>query len=181
MNTLREKFTKEIAKDMQQKLELKNHMAVPSLSRIVVNMGVKDAVTDSKKVEQMAPVLAQITGQKPKTTKAKKSIASFKLREGQTIGLMVTLRGDRMYDFFQKIVSVVLPRLRDFHGVSKKCFDGKGSYSLGFSEYSVFPEIDPGKVDRIQGLQVTIVTTAKDDKQGELLLQALGMPFQKSV
>lgn len=178
MNTLREKFTKE-AGDMQQKLGLKNPMALPKLSKIVVNMGVKDAAVDGKRVEQMAPILSQITGQKPKTTKAKKSIASFKLREGQTIGLMVTLRGDRMYDFFQKIVSVVLPRLRDFHGVSKKGFDGKGSYSLGFSEYSVFPEINPGKVDRIQGLEVTIVTTAKNDKEGELLLQSLGMPFKK--
>lgn len=142
-------------------------------------MGVKDALSDKKNIEKAIEVLGQITGQKPKITKAKKAISTFKLREGDEIGLMVTLRGKRMYDFFQKLVGVVLPRLRDFHGVPTKSFDGRGNYSLGFAESLVFPEIDPGKIDKIQGLEITIVTTAKDDKEGFALLKSLGMPFSK--
>ena len=158
---------------------IKNPMAVPALSRIVVNMGVKDALIDKKNIEKAKAVLTQITGQKPKVTAAKKAIAAFKLRIGDEIGLVVTLRGKRMHDFFTKLIAIVLPRFRDFHGVKKESFDGHGNYTLGFPESAVFPEIDPGKVDRIQGLEISIVTTAKNDKEGYTLLKALGMPFAK--
>lgn len=178
-NNLEEKFEKEMVKSLQVKLGLKNRMAVPKISRIVVNMGVKDAIADKKNLEKASVVLAQITGQKPKVTKAKTSIAAFKLREGQEIGLMTTLRGKRMYDFFEKLVNIVLPRLRDFHGVRKTSFDGRGNYSLGFAEFTVFPEIDEGKVERVQGMEVNIVTTAKNNKDGFALLEMLGMPFEK--
>lgn len=180
MTQLQQQFTSEILPKLQKDLGIKNPMRVPRLLRIVVNMGVKDALVDKKNVEKMAQVLSHITGQKPGVTKAKKSIASFKLREGDKIGLKVTLRGRRMYDFFQKVTAIVLPRLRDFHGVSKSSFDGQGNYSLGFSEYSVYPEIDPGKVEKIQGFEMTIVTTAKNSEEGLALLKALGMPFEKS-
>lgn len=179
MSILQTKFIIEIAPSMQKELQLKNAMAVPRLKKIVVSMGVKDAVSEQKHIEKASGVLTQITGQKPRVTKAKKSIAAFKLREGQPIGLVVTLRGKRMYDFFEKLTVVVLPRLRDFHGMSKTYLDGHGNYSFGFSEFTVFPEIDPGNVDRVQGLEITIVTNAKDDVKGERLLSALGMPFKK--
>ena len=142
-------------------------------------MGVKDALADKKNIERSSEILGQIAGQKPRIMKAKKSIAAFKLREGDQIGLMVTLRGKRMYDFYQKLVTIVFPRIRDFHGVSNKSFDGHGNYTLGFSENTVFPEIDPSKIDRVQGLEVSIVTTAKDNREGSALLKALGMPFRK--
>jgi len=179
MDTLKNRFKKEIAGVLQKELGLKNSMAVPALSKIVVNMGVKDAVADKKNLEKASLILAQITGQKPKWASAKKSISSFKLREGDKIGLVVTLRGQKMYDFFERLISVVMPRFRDFHGVKKTSFDGNGNYSLGFTESTVFPEIDPGKIDRVQGFEVTIVTTATDDKSGFALLKALGMPFVK--
>lgn len=179
MNNLQQKLKSEVLTKLQRDLEIKNPMAVPKLIKIVVNIGVKEAISDKKNLQQIALVLAQITGQKPKVCKAKKSIATFKLREGDEIGLMTTLRGKRMYDFFEKLVSIVLPRMRDFHGVSRNHFDKHGNYTLGFSEYTVFPEIDPGKVDKIQGIETTIVTTAKDDKEGFALLEALGMPFAK--
>ena len=167
-------------KELQEKLGIKNLYAVPKLSKIVINMGVKDALTDKKNIEKAAAVLGKIAGQKPKVAKAKKSIATFKLRQGDEIGLVTTLRGKRMYDFFEKLTSIVLPRLRDFHGVSQKSFDGAGNYTLGFSESAVFPEIDPSTVDRIQGLEITIVTSAHDNSEGYELLKVLGMPFQKS-
>ena len=179
MDTLKNRFKKEIAGVLQKELGLKSSMAVPALSKIVVNMGVKDAVADKKNLEKASLILAQITGQKPKWASAKKSISSFKLREGDKIGLVVTLRGQKMYDFFERLISIVMPRFRDFHGVRKTSFDGNGNYSLGFTESTVFPEIDPGKIDRIQGFEVTIVTTATDDKSGFALLKALGMPFVK--
>jgi len=179
MNALQDKFKNEIAKSLQNQLGIKNTNAVPALSKIVVNMGVKDALVDKKNVEKGSEILAQITGQKPRVMKARKSIAAFKLREGDEVGLMVTLRGKRMYDFFQKLVTIVFPRLRDFHGVRKESFDGRGNYTLGFSESTVFPEIDPSKVDKIQGLEISIVTTAKDNSRGYELLKALGMPFAK--
>jgi len=179
MNKLQEEFKKEIAKKLQIELGIKNIHAVPALSKIVLNMGVKDALADKKNIEKSSEILGQITGQKPKIMKAKKSIAAFKLREGDKIGLMVTLRGKMMYDFYQKLVTIVFPRIRDFHGVSNKSFDGHGNFTLGFSENTVFPEIDPSKIDRIQGLEVSIVTTARDNKQGMALLKALGMPFRK--
>ena len=180
MSELQEKFKKEILSKLQKELELKNPMGVPRLSKIVINMGVKDALSDKKNVQSAASVLAQITGQKPKVTKSKKSIAAFKLREGDEIGLVVTLRGKRMYNFFEKLVSIVLPRLRDFHGVRKTSFDKRGNYTLGFVEHTVFPEIDPGKIEKVQGLEIVIVTTAKNDQEGMFLLKSLGMPFRKS-
>jgi large subunit ribosomal protein L5 len=179
MDTLQTTFQKTTAKDLQTKLQLKNVMEVPRLSKIIVNMGVKDAISDRKHIERAQAVMTQITGQKPKVNRAKKSIASFKLREGDAIGVMVTMRGKRMYDFYDKLVKVVLPRLRDFHGIRRNSFDGYGNFALGFSEYAVFPEIDPGSVDRVQGLEIIIVTTAKNDAEGLALLEALGMPFVK--
>lgn len=176
---LQEKFQKELKTQLQKDLSIVNPMATPHLEKIVVNMGVKDALLDKKNVERMSGVLAQITGQKAKVGKAKKAISTFKLREGDAIGVSVTLRGKRMYDFFEKLVSIVLPRLKDFHGVSKKSFDGHGNYTLGFVEYAVFPEIDLGKVERMQGLEVCIVTSAKDDAEGYELLKVMGMPFEK--
>ena len=179
MAAFKETFTKEIVKKLQEELKIKNTMAVPNLSKIVVNIGVRNATADKKNLEIANTVMTQITGQKPKITKAKKSIASFKLREGDKIGLMVTLRGDRMFDFFGKLVSVVLPRIKDFHGVKKNSFDTRGNYTLGLSEYTVFPEVDQGKIDRTQGLEICIVATAKNNKEGVALLKALGMPFAK--
>lgn len=178
MNTMQNE-NQAMREKLQKELGIKNPMAVPSLSRIVVNIGVKDALSDKKNIDKVAEIIAQITGQKPKVTTAKKSISTFKLRQGDKIGLVVTLRGKRMYNFYNKLVSVVLPRLRDFRGVKNTSFDGRGNYTLGLTEYTVFPEIDPGKVDRVQGLEISIVTTGKDNKEGFELLKALGMPFQK--
>jgi large subunit ribosomal protein L5 len=179
MNTLQERYKKEIVKKLKEELGIKNLHAVPALVKIVVNMGVKDAVADKKNMEKAAEVLALITGQKPGVMKAKKSISAFKLREGEEIGLKVTLRGKRMYDFYQKLVTIVFPRLRDFHGVKKESFDGRGNYTLGFAEGAVFPEIDPSKIEKVQGLEISIATTAVNDKEGAALLMALGMPFKK--
>lgn len=179
METLQVKFQKTIAKDLQAKLALHNPMAVPSLKKIVLNMGVKDAVADKKNVERAATALTQIAGQKPKITRARKSIASFKLREGDAIGVTVTLRGQRMYAFFDKMVKVVLPRMKDFHGISRVSFDGMGNYTLGLREHTVFPEIDPAAIERAQGLEIVFVTSAKNNKEGFALLEALGLPFAK--
>lgn len=170
-------------KELKEKLGIKhgieNVYALPKLSKIVINMGVKDALSDKKNLEKSSLQLAQISGQKPKITRAKKAISSFKLREGDEIGLVVTLRGKRMYDFLEKLIGIVLPRLRDFRGVRRSSFDGHGNYTLGFEETSVFPEIDPSTVDRVQGLEVVVVTTAKNDEQGAALLEIFGMPFEK--
>lgn len=166
---------------LQKELGIKNSMALPKLSKIVVNMGVRDALIDKKNIEKGMELMMEITGQKPKVTKAKKAIAGFKLRAGEPIGLMVTLRGKRMDGFFRKLVNVVFPRFKDFRGVSKKSFDGNGNYTLGLTETTVFPEIDPGKIDKIQGLEIVIVTTAKNNKEGLTLLSTLGMPFEKEV
>ena len=179
MNNLQARFKKEIVGVLQKELGIKNVMAVPALSKIVVNMGVKDAIADKKNIEKATAIMSQVTGQKPKWASAKKSISAFKLREGDKIGLVVTLRGKKMYDFYERLISVVMPRFRDFHGVRKTSFDGNGNYTLGFTESTVFPEIDPGKIDKIQGFEVTIATTATDDKSGLALLKALGMPFVK--
>ena len=179
MENLLTKFNTKIIGDLDKELGIKNKLGVPRLKKIVVNMGIKDALSDKKNIEIAEEVLSQITGQKPKITKAKKSISTFKLREGDRIGVMVTLRGKRMYDFYEKLVNIVLPRLRDFRGVSTKSFDGRGNYSLGFSESIVFPEIDPAKVEKVQSLEVTIVTSAHNNKEAESLLRALGMPFAK--
>jgi large subunit ribosomal protein L5 len=179
INSLQEKYNKEIAKTLKQELGIKNLNAVPKLTKIVINMGVRDAIADKKNMEKGAEILALIAGQKPAVKKAKKSIAAFKLRAGEEIAFMVTLRGKRMYDFYQKLVDIVFPRFRDFHGVKKNSFDGRGNYTFGFTESTVFPEIDPSKIDRIQGFEVSIVTSAKNNEQGYELLKALGMPFRK--
>ena len=178
-NSLEEQFNKEIAKKLQEEFKIKNPNAIPMLKKIIINMGVKDALTDKKNIERETETLSLIAGQKPKVMKAKQSIAAFKLREGDQIALMVTLRGKRMYDFYQKLVNIVFPRFRDFHGVKPESFDGHGNYTLGFSESTVFPEIDPSKIDRIQGLEISIVTTAGTNEKGLALLKALGMPFKK--
>lgn len=177
--TLQEQFKTEIAAQLLQKLAIKNPMALPKLVKIVVNVGVKDAVADKKNIEKMKGAIELITGQKPKIAKAKKAIATFKLREGDAIGVVVTIRGKRMYAFFDKIVKIVLPRIKDFRGVKRTSFDGKGNYTLGFYEYSVFPEIDPASVEKLQGMEVVIVTTARTNEEGFALLEALGMPFAK--
>ena len=179
MADLKQKYIKETVPALEKEFGIKNPMAVPALSKIVVNIGVKNAIADKKNMEIAAGVLAQITGQKAKVTSAKKSISSFKLREGEKIGLMVTLRGKRMYDFYEKLVTIVLPRIKDFRGVKKTSFDKNGNYTLGLTEYSVFPEVDTGKVDRVQGLEISIVTTGKSQEEGFGLLKAMGMPFQK--
>mgnify|MGYP001588880975 CR=1 FL=1 len=173
------KFNTKIATELKEGLGIKNVYAIPKLDKIVVNIGVKDALVDKKNIENALAILSQATGQKPKVTKARRSIATFKLREGDKIGAAVTLRGKRMYDFYEKLVGIVLPRLRDFRGVSVKSFDGRGNYSIGFSESTVFPEVDPSTIEKNQGMEITIVTTAKTDTEGMALLKSLGMPFQK--
>src|SRR6195256_872670 len=175
---LRARFEKEVAPALLKELELQNKMAVPRLNKIVVNMGMGEATQNSKILDPAVNELGQITGQKPIVTKAKKSIAAFKVREGQAIGTMVTLRGDRMYEFFDRLVSIVLPRVRDFKGVSTKSFDGRGNYTLGLHDQLIFPEIDYARVDKLKGMNVTIVTTAANDNQARLLLKHLGMPFR---
>jgi large subunit ribosomal protein L5 len=175
---LRAKFEKEVAPALLKELELTNAMAVPRLNKIVVNMGMGEATQNSKILDPAVNELGQITGQKPIITKAKKSIAAFKVREGQAIGTMVTLRGDRMYEFFDRLVSIVLPRVRDFKGVSTKSFDGRGNYTIGLHDQLIFPEISYEKVDKMKGMNVTIVTTAANDNQARTLLKHLGMPFR---
>ncbi|MGA8622199.1 MAG: 50S ribosomal protein L5 [Candidatus Sulfotelmatobacter sp.] len=175
---LRTRFDKEVAPALLKELELKNGMAVPRLNKIVVNMGMGEATQNSKILDPAVNELGQITGQKPIVTKAKKSIAAFKVREGQAIGTMVTLRGDRMYEFFDRLVNIVLPRVRDFRGVSTKSFDGRGNYTLGLHDQLIFPEISYEKVDKMKGMNVTIVTTAANDNQARTLLKHLGMPFR---
>jgi large subunit ribosomal protein L5 len=175
---LRAKFEKEVAPALLKELELSNAMAVPRLNKIVVNMGMGEATQNSKILDPAVNELGQITGQKPIITKAKKSIAAFKVREGQAIGTMVTLRGDRMYEFLDRLVNIVLPRVRDFKGVSTKSFDGRGNYTLGLHDQLIFPEISYEKVDKMKGMNVTIVTTAANDNQARTLLKHLGMPFR---
>jgi large subunit ribosomal protein L5 len=175
---LRTKFDKEVAPALLKELELTNAMAVPRLNKIVVNMGTGEATQNSKVMDLAVNELGQITGQKPIITKAKKSIAAFKVREGQAIGTMVTLRGDRMYEFFDRLVNIVLPRVRDFKGVSTKSFDGRGNYTIGLHDQLIFPEISYEKVDKQKGMNVTIVTTAANDNQARTLLKHLGMPFR---
>ena len=175
---LRAKFEKEVAPALVKELELKNPMAVPRLNKIVVNMGVGEATQNAKVLDPAVNELGQITGQKPVVTRAKKSIAAFKVREGQSIGAMVTLRGDRMYEFFDRLVNIVLPRVRDFKGVSTKSFDGRGNYTLGLHDQLIFPEISYEKVGNLKGMNVTIVTTAANDNQARMLLKHMGMPFR---
>ena len=179
MNTLKEKYQKEIRPSFQKELGLASVEAVPKLVKITVNTSSKDFKTDKDFLAKTKVWLATITGQTPLATKSKTSIAAFNLREGEVVGLKVTLRGDRAYDFFQKLTTIVLPRLKDFQGVSRNTFDQKGTYSLGFSEQIVFPEIEYDKIGRIQGLEVIISTSAKDAKTSMRLLESLGMPFTK--
>src|SRR5215472_6380087 len=175
---LKERFSKEIAPALMKELGLDNPMAVPRLHKIVVNMGVGEATQNSKVLDPLANDVAHITGQKPVITRAKKSIAAFKVRTGMPIGAMVTLRGDRMYEFLDRLINVALPRVRDFRGVSTKSFDGRGNYTLGLRDQLIFPEIDYAKVDKLKGMNVTIVTTAKNDNEARALLRSFGMPFR---
>ncbi len=176
---LLDKYENEIKKSLMEKYHYKSVMQVPHLEKIVINVGVGEAITNSKLLEESVNELALITGQHPVTTRAKKSIASFKLREGQAIGCKVTLRGVRMYEFFDRLVSIALPRVRDFRGVSKNSFDGHGNYTLGVKEQLIFPEIDYDKVSKIRGMDIVVVTTATTDEEAHSLLEALGMPFKK--
>lgn len=175
---LKEKYTKEFAPALQKELGLKNPMAVPRLHKVVINMGIGEATQNQKVLDPLVNELAQIAGQKPVTTRAKKSIAAFKVRENMPIGAMVTLRGDTMYEFVDRLINIVLPRVRDFRGVSTKSFDGRGNYTLGLRDQIIFPEIDYAKVEKLKGMNVTIVTTAKDDNQARALLRSFGMPFR---
>src|ERR1700756_5399141 len=175
---LRERFHQDIAPALQKELSLKNPNAVPRLHKIVINMGVGEATQNAKILDPAANELGAITGQKPVITRAKKSIAAFKVRAGMPIGAMVTLRGHRMYEFLDRLVNVAMPRVRDFRGVSTKSFDGRGNYTLGLRDQLIFPEIDYAKVDKLKGMNVTIVTTAGSDDQARTLLKHLGMPFR---
>lgn len=179
MNRLRQKYENEVKNQMVEKFGYKSVMQIPTIDKIVINMGIGDAVSNSKVLDEAVAELALITGQKPVITRAKKSIAGFRLREGMPIGCKVTLRGERMYDFLDKLVSVSLPRVRDFRGVSKKSFDGRGNYTLGVKEQLIFPEINFDKVKKVRGMDIVIVTTAKTDEEGRTLLQLMGMPFRK--
>jgi len=176
---LRERYQREIAPAIQKEFNITNPMATPRLEKIVINMGMGEAIANAKVIDTAADELRAITGQKPVTTRAKKSIASFKLRQGMPIGTMVTLRGDRMYEFLDRLVSVALPRVRDFRGISPKAFDGRGNYTLGIRDQLIFPEIDFNKVDKARGMNISIVTTARNDEQARALLRALGMPFRQ--
>ena len=176
---LEEKYRTEVVPQLKARLGYGNVMQVPTLKKIVLSIGLGEAIQEAKALETAQKDLATVSGQYPVTTRAKKSISAFKLRAGVPIGMMVTLRGRRMYEFFDKLVNVVLPRFRDFRGVSRDSFDGRGSYSLGIKEQIVFPEIDYDKVDKIRGLEVTIVTSAKNDDEARTLLELMGMPFRR--
>lgn len=179
MNRLREKYNNEIVKELQSKYNYKSVMEVPKLDKIVVNMGVGDASHNSKMLEAAMKDLEIITGQKPVATKAKKAIAGFKIREGQAIGCKVTLRGEKMYEFVDRLINLALPRVRDFRGVSANSFDGRGNYALGIKEQLIFPEIEYDKVDKTRGMDIIFVTTAKTDEEARELLRLFNMPFQK--
>ncbi|MBM7708530.1 50S ribosomal protein L5 [Enterococcus lemanii] len=179
MNRLKEKYNKEVVPALMEKFEYSSVMQAPKVDKIVINMGVGEAVANTKALDKAVEELQIITGQKPLITKAKKSIAGFRLRDGMPIGAKVTLRGERMYEFLDKLVTVALPRVRDFHGVSKKAFDGRGNYTLGVKEQLIFPEVDYDLVDKVRGMDIVIVTTANTDEESRELLTQLGMPFQK--
>lgn len=179
MARLKDKYKNEIAGALAKEFEIKNPMAIPRIEKVVINMGLGEASANAKILDVATEELKSITGQKPIVTKAKKSIAAFKLREGMSIGTMVTLRGDRMYEFLDRLISVALPRVRDFRGISGKAFDGRGNYTLGVREQLIFPEIDFNKVDKTRGMNISIITTAKTDDQARSLLKALGMPFRQ--
>lgn len=178
MARIKDLYFSKVLPSLEQEMGYANPMQVPRLSKIVVNMGLGEGATNAKLLESSVEELGLITGQKPVVTRAHKSIANFKLREGMTIGCAVTLRGERMYEFFDRLVNVALPRVRDFRGISDRSFDGRGNYSLGIREHVIFPEINLDKVDRIKGFTVSLVTSAKTDREGRALLRALGMPFR---
>jgi large subunit ribosomal protein L5 len=178
MARLKERYQKDIAPAIAKEFGIENPMAIPRLNKIVLNMGMGEAIANAKVLDTAVEELKAIAGQKPVITRAKKSIASFKLRQNMPIGVMVTLRGEQMYEFFDRLVSVALPRVRDFRGVSPKAFDGRGNYTIGIREQLIFPEIDFNKVDKLRGMNISIVTTARDDDQARALLKALGMPFR---
>lgn len=177
MSALKEKYNTEVRPALMKSYGYKNVMQVPRLEKVVLNIGLGEAISNAKALESAEKDMAAITGQHPITTRSKKSIAAFKLREGMTIGMKVTLRGERMYHFFDKLVNIALPRIREFHGVSREAFDGRGNYTLGFKEQVVFPELDYDKVEKVRGLEVSIGTTAKTDDEARQLLELLGMPF----
>ncbi|MGX6962038.1 50S ribosomal protein L5 [Vagococcus xieshaowenii] len=179
MNRLKEKYLNEVTPALMEKFNYSSIMQTPKVDKIVINMGVGEAVSNSKTLDKAVEELTLISGQKPVITKAKKSIAGFRLREGMPIGCKVTLRGERMYEFLDKLVTVSLPRVRDFHGVSTKSFDGRGNYTLGVKEQLIFPEVDYDLVDKVRGMDIVIVTTANTDEESRELLTQLGMPFQK--
>ncbi len=179
MNRLKERYTNEIQKSLMDKFNYSSVMQVPAVEKVVINIGVGDAVNNSKLLDEAVEELTLISGQKPVITKAKKSIAGFKLREGMAIGCKVTLRGERMYDFMDKLFNISLPRVRDFRGVPKNSFDGRGNYTLGVKEQLIFPEINFDKVNKLRGMDIVFVTTAKSDEEGKALLTELGMPFHK--
>ena len=179
MARLKEKYKNEIAPALAKEFDIKNPMAIPKIEKVIINMGLGEASANAKILDVAAEELKSITGQKPVITKAKKSIAAFKLRQGMSIGTMVTLRGDRMFEFLDRLISVALPRVRDFRGISAKAFDGRGNYTLGIREQLIFPEIDFNKVDKTRGMNISIVTSAPNDDQARSLLKALGMPFRQ--
>lgn len=176
---LKEKYKQEVMPALQKEFNYKNPMQVPTIHKVVVNIGMGEAIQNAKAMDSAVSDLATITGQRPVITRAKRSVAAFKLREGMQIGCMVTLRGERMFQFLDKLMNVALPRLRDFQGVSGDAFDGRGNYTLGLREQLVFPEIDYDKVDKVRGMEVSIVTTARTDEEGRQLLKLMGMPFKK--
>ncbi|HHU07495.1 MAG TPA: 50S ribosomal protein L5 [Clostridiaceae bacterium] len=179
MSRMKEKYRSEVAPKLREQFNYKSPMQIPKLEKIVLNMGVGDAKENAKAIEVAIDNLRVISGQQPVVTKARKSIANFKLREGMSIGVMVTLRGDRMYDFFDKLVSIALPRVRDFRGTNPNSFDGHGNYALGAKEQLIFPEVDYDSIDKIRGLDIAIVTTAETDEEARALLDGLGMPFKR--
>lgn len=176
---LKERYKAEIAPAIAKEFGIENTMAIPKIEKIVINMGVGESIANSKILDIAVEEIRTISGQKPVTTKAKKSVAAFKLRQGMSIGAMVTLRGEKMYEFLDRLMSIALPRVRDFRGVSSKAFDGRGNYTLGITEQLIFPEIDFNKVDKTRGMNISIVTTAKNDEQARALLKAFGMPFRQ--
>ena len=179
MSQLQSKYNEQIAPQLKEKFQYKNLHQIPRLEKVVLNMGLGEAIHNIKIIDSAVDELMIIAGQRPVVTRARKSIAAFKLREGMPIGCMVTLRGERMFDFLEKLVNIALPRVRDFRGISPKAFDGAGNYSLGIKEQIIFPEIDYDKIDKIKGMNISIVTTASTDEEGRELLRLMGMPFRK--
>lgn len=179
MNRIKERYQKEIAPALMKELNLENVMQIPQVKKVVINIGMGEAMDNPKTLDAAVSDLTQITGQKPVVTKARKSIANFKLREGRLIGVKVTLRGEKMWSFLDRLMNIVLPRVRDFRGISPDAFDGRGNYTLGLREQLIFPEIEYDKIDKVRGMEITIVTNAPSDDQARVLLQMLGMPFKK--